>query len=221
MRAGVTNKSSLLVRSFRRTQKQQTTTRPYLPSHLQNLTSPLPSGPMASDPALIRRLRSSLRLLYTGELWNVPSVFLCVWFLTFNAHKTHELSFLLISFRRYHFQLLSRWLIRNPLRDHTVPVSPNCATLVYRMLWLGLVLPPEHQLLKVLRPSDMHGMLCANQAIRTYYHTFSFRTCGLSLLRAGAFRSCLYLPSLENRDWQRWFGRPSSHSVTLRGHWKP
>ena len=118
MRAGTTNRSSLPVRSFRRTQRQLTTTRPYTLSHLQNLTSVLPSGLMVSGPAHIRRSRSPLKLLSTGELWNVPFVFLYVWFPSFDAHKIYELPFLLISFRLSQFDTFLFPHTKSPPRSH-------------------------------------------------------------------------------------------------------
>ena len=74
------NRSSPLVRSFRRIRKLQATTRPHLLPHLQNLRLALPSGPMASGLVHRRRLPSSLKLPYIGELWSALSVFLYVHF---------------------------------------------------------------------------------------------------------------------------------------------
>jgi len=94
MRAGMTSRSSLLVRSFWRIRKPRPIARPHLLPHHQNPMSVLPSGPMANGPAHRRRLPSSLKPPYIGELWNVPSVSLCVRFPTFCVRKAYQLFFL-------------------------------------------------------------------------------------------------------------------------------
>lgn len=172
----------------------------------------LRSGPMESDPAPRRRFPSSRKLLSIGERWNVPSVSLCAQFPPFNPYETHEPSFLLISFQLRHPKLLFTF---TPPSPHPTAQRPFTAC-----LRPGLVLSRERQLLKVLRPSNMHRMFCPNQAIRTDDHTLGFRTGGLSLLRAGAFRSSVHSTSLENRDRWRQFGVPSLCPVRRRGLWK-
>jgi len=98
MRAGTTNRSSPLVKSSRRIQKARATARPHLLPHPQNPTSVLPSGPTASGPAHRRTLQSSLKLSYTGEPLNAPSVSSYVWFPTSNTREAHLFFFFLISF---------------------------------------------------------------------------------------------------------------------------
>ena len=131
MRAGTTNRSLPLVRSFRRIQTPQATARPYLPSHLQNLTSVLPSGLMASGPVHRRMLQSSLKLPYIGELWSAQSVSLYVRFPTPHAHEAHRLFFFLISIRLCHFGFAALLTHTKPLHVFIPASSPrlrNCGT---------------------------------------------------------------------------------------------
>lgn len=197
MRAGMTNRSSPLVKSFRRIQKPRPIARPHPLPHLQSPTLVLPSGPMANGPAHRKRLQSFLKPSYIEGLWNVPSVSLCVRFPTFCTRKTHQLFSFLISFRlcRYTFTCLID-SCQNPR------CNPRCLTNCGTHICLSCsVLSHEHQLLEVLRPGDMHGMLCSNQAIRADDNSFSFRSCGLSLLRTGTLRGGVHPAPLENRDW--------------------
>jgi hypothetical protein len=122
MRAGTTNRSLPLARNLQRTRKPQAMPRPRPPPHLPNLTSVLPSGPIASGPAHRRRRPGSPRPLCIGELWNVPSVSSYVCFPTVNAHKAHQF-FLTISPR------LRRFGSPAPLtRFHSRRLIPDCAT---------------------------------------------------------------------------------------------
>jgi len=218
MRAGTTNRSSPLVRSFWRIQKPQTIARPHLLPRLQNLTSVLHSGPMESGPVHRRRWQGFLKLPYIGGLWSVPSASSCVRFRLSSLIK-------LINFCSvFHFLPVIPFWIHRPTDSNenlhgSIPVTtPDYATAerVFFVFAGGSVLSREHQLFEVLRSGDMHGMLCPNQAVRTDNHSFGFRTCGLSLLCAGAFRSCIRPAPLEDRDWWRRFGMSSPLVLQLR-----
>ena len=156
-------------------------------------------------------------VVYRGAL-ECPICFLVCPFPTFDTHKTHQLFSFSIS-----PPATSSWIHcfvdsdENPprfrsccptrLRDRRIHVCLSCSR--------GSVLPPEYQLLEVLRPGDMYGMLCTNQAIRSNDNSLGFRTGGMSLLRAGAFRGRVHPALLEDRDWRRRFGM-SPRRVSFR-----
>ena len=135
--------------------------------------------------------------VYRGAL-ECPICFLVRPFQTFNANKTHELfsDYTILNSPPY-------WLVQQPLCLHSRRLTQlrNRARIFICDICGGSVLSRKHQLFEVLRPGDMHGMLCPNQAIGTHNHSLGFRTGGLPLLCAGTFRSSVHPALLEDRDW--------------------